>query len=398
MANYVYFLLVLLIWFWSAPLNEGTLCLFCQSGVQDFSQCTKVGQCTGDQVCITEKYDEGGGIVTWYSGCQNREVCRRLGAYTKRSAPDGGSAQPASGVPAHFGARASRQLRPGQNVCSGCCDDTDFCNARECGFNADFQAAGFRTCFKCDGVPRPTDCDHVIQCTDQERISLLYPSVALRSYFTKGEQPLLTKWAVKKPRQMCEAYDGYLQYFTKRRAVSTGDTYDTLSRIGIRKLPVSRSGDIESGTSTEVPRSKRTIDDPRALCLTCGAGDFCNRLQDCGSVLTSSTTSLTSSTAVQANGQFATSLTPSTVFQGVLSTPSLTPSTVSQGVLSTPSLTPSTVSQGVLSTPSLTPSTVSQGVLSTPSLTPSTVSQGVLSTPSLTQSTVSQGVLTTHSL
>ncbi|RUS87210.1 hypothetical protein EGW08_005050, partial [Elysia chlorotica] len=83
-----------------------------------------------------------------------------------------------------------------------------------------------------------------------------------------------------------------------------------------------RDGGGGSGEPADRLRAKRVIDDPDALCLTCCDQDFCNRLQDCGSVQASSTVNPSPSSAAHPGVQSASPQTPPAASQAVVVAPS----------------------------------------------------------------------------
>ncbi|GFN88335.1 hypothetical protein PoB_001484100 [Plakobranchus ocellatus] len=104
---------------------------------------------------------------------------------------------------------------------------------------------------------------------------------------------------------MCDAYLGYIQYFTKKREVLMNQSHSDLGYFppksnfvgmdrarGIVVEDGSWEDNVKAGSTEDIKDQsrdttrdvvRRVIDDPRALCLTCCTQAFCNRLEDCGS-------------------------------------------------------------------------------------------------------------------
>merc|ERR1711936_587368 len=126
-------------------LCDGYLCKICPEGYTDLTDCTKIGNCTGDSICYIEVYSDTQGVKKSYTGCRSRQECINEGLLRKRQANLG-------------------TLRSGE-----CCEK-DFCNIGE----PSPRFKDYKECFGCDNVARPEDCETSVLCTNTEQCMTEY--------------------------------------------------------------------------------------------------------------------------------------------------------------------------------------------------------------------------------
>lgn len=211
-----------------AQPTDAVRCKICPDGVSSDGYCSKVGDCSGDSVCYTSVTDEGFGQKKVVTGCMSKQVCRNNGIQVKRQV--------------------------GNQICFDCCD-TDMCNSRLCNIAL---PSGFHECFGCDSVSSPSACDTSKLCTSDQ--------YCMTEYRYTGAQSGTYRMDCESSK-MCEKQEQFAVYFNKRD-------------LGEAQAEKSHAGVISSQQEL-VSVSKRSIDDPSVICLSCCKYPFCNDRENC---------------------------------------------------------------------------------------------------------------------
>ncbi|KAK3728820.1 hypothetical protein RRG08_013542 [Elysia crispata] len=170
--------------------------------------------------------DEGFGQQKIVTGCMSKQVCRNNGILVKRQA--------------------------GNQVCFDCCD-TDMCNTRLCQMAL---PTGFHECYGCESVSSPTDCDTSKLCLSDQ--------YCMTAYRYTGAQSGTYRMGCESAA-MCKKQDEYASYFNKR------------------EIDLSSEGQLSEDTDQPqaMNMSRRYIDDPLVICLSCCKYPFCSNHENC---------------------------------------------------------------------------------------------------------------------
>jgi len=219
-------------------LCDAYLCKICPEGYTDLTDCTKIGNCTGDSICYIEVYSDTQGVKKSYTGCRSKQECINEGLLKKK-----------------------RQANLG-TLRSGECCESDFCNIG----TPDPRLVGYKECFGCDNVARPEDCETSVLCTDTEECMTEYRYAGNgRGSFRMGCES----------KNLCELRDTLIGNFSQRSIP------DKWAGPNVNPEPIKLSDDQPTHPMARQLAQWRTIKDRFAICLSCCSYGFCNIFENC---------------------------------------------------------------------------------------------------------------------